>query len=92
MDAIPIIKDSKLVGLRGIAMDITERKKVEEERERLAIAVEQARESVVITDGEGYIQYVNPAFEKTTGYLNREVIGKNPRILKSGRHDEEFFS
>ena len=58
---------------------------------RLSIAVEQAVEDIVITDPEGVIQYVNPAFEKITGYSRAEAIGGNPRILKSGVHDPAFY-
>ena len=63
----------------------------EEERARLAMAVEQAGESIVITDTDGAIRYVNPAFERVTGYRREEVLGKNPRVLKSGRHTEAFY-
>jgi PAS domain S-box-containing protein len=58
---------------------------------RLARAVEQTAESVFITDLAGTIEYVNPAFEAVTGYTREEVIGQNPRILKSGRHSAEFY-
>ena len=54
-------------------------------------AIGQAAEAVVITDEEGIIQYVNPAFEKTTGYSSLEAFGENPSILKSGQQDEEFY-
>ena len=71
--------------------DITERKRAESERERLTAAIEQAAEVVVITDADARIQYVNPAFEKVTGYTREEVLGQNPRILKSGRQDDVFY-
>ena len=51
-------------------------------------AIEQVAESVVITDVKGNIQYVNPAFERVTGYTREEVVGNNPRILKSGEQDK----
>ena len=54
-------------------------------------AVEQTADSVVITDKQGIIEYVNPAFEATTGYSRDEVLGRSPAILKSGRHDAEFY-
>ncbi len=57
----------------------------------LAAAIEQAGESIVITDTQGRIQYVNPAFTRMTGYGAREVIGKNPRLLKSDRQDSGFY-
>jgi PAS domain S-box-containing protein len=71
--------------------DITDRKRAEDAHARLATAVEQAAEAIVITDTRGQILYVNPAFEKTTGYQREEAIGKNPRILKSGKHDSAFY-
>jgi PAS domain S-box-containing protein len=60
-------------------------------QQRLTIAVEQAAESVLITDTHGTIQYVNPAFERVTGYDRFEVIGRNPRLLKSGKQDPAFY-
>jgi len=71
--------------------DITQRKRAEEAHARLATAVEQAVETTVITDTAGKILYANPAFAKTTGYTVAEAIGQNPRLLKSGKHDEEFY-
>lgn len=61
------------------------------ERERIVTAVEQASDSIVITDSHGTIQYVNPAFEAHSGYSAAEALGNNPRILQSGDHDEAFF-
>jgi PAS domain S-box-containing protein len=57
----------------------------------LSRVVEQTADSVVLTDTQGVIQYVNPAFESTTGYSRDEAVGKTPRILKSGLHDAEFY-
>ncbi|HMK37153.1 MAG TPA: PAS domain S-box protein [Desulfomonilaceae bacterium] len=71
--------------------DISARRRSEEVQRRLATAVEQAAETIVITDIEGSILYVNPAFEKITGYSRQEAIGNNPRILKSGKQDEKFY-
>jgi two-component system cell cycle sensor histidine kinase/response regulator CckA len=75
----------------AIVRDITERKRAEEARVRLATAVEQAAETILITDPNGTIQYVNPAFERTTGYGAAETIGRNTRMLKSGVHDGAFY-
>jgi two-component system cell cycle sensor histidine kinase/response regulator CckA len=71
--------------------DITARKWLEAERKRLMAAIEQAGEAIVMTDAQGIIQFVNPAFERTTGYSRKEAVGQNPRILKSGEHDELFY-
>ncbi len=57
----------------------------------LLTAVEQAADSIVITDIDGKIQYVNPAFSAMTGYSREEAIGQNPRILKSGSHTGAFY-
>ncbi len=58
---------------------------------RLAMAVEQEAEAVVIADIDGTIRYVNPAFERMTGHARDEVLGQNPRLLKSGKHDKAFY-
>ena len=71
--------------------DITERKRAEESHARLATAVEQAAETIVITDTNGTILYANPAFEKSSGYTRAEALGQNPRVLKSGKQDAEFY-
>ncbi|MCR4309913.1 MAG: PAS domain S-box protein [Deltaproteobacteria bacterium] len=78
-------------GMVGVIADITERKRSEEARTRLGMAVDQAAEGIVITDTEGRIEYVNPSFERITGYLQKEAVGQNMRILKSGKHDESFY-
>jgi diguanylate cyclase (GGDEF)-like protein/PAS domain S-box-containing protein len=58
---------------------------------KLSQAVEQTADTMFITDLDGRIEYVNPAFEKVTGYSAADAIGKTPRILKSGRHDQKFY-
>lgn len=78
-------------GVLWNVIDITERKQVEEERRLLVTAIEQGVDSVVITDYKGLIQYVNPSFERITGFTKDEVVGKNPRILQSGKHDGAFY-
>ena len=64
----------------------------EAERRRLAVAVEQSVDAVMITDANGAIEYVNPAFERVTGYVSAEVIGQNPRVLKSGVQPPAFYA
>jgi len=71
--------------------DISGHKAEEQEMHNLRTAVEQSANTIVITDLQGNIRYANPAFEKTTGYTEAEVVGKNPRILKSGEQDEKFY-
>ena len=77
--------------LQAVIRDITERKLLAEELKRLNTAIEQTPEAIIITDAEGLIQYVNPAFEKITGYARCEVLGRTPRILKSDTHDTAFY-
>ncbi|MCJ7775400.1 MAG: PAS domain S-box protein, partial [Desulfobulbaceae bacterium] len=84
--------DGTIEGYIAMIRDFTEREQAEEERIRLATAIEQVSESVVITDRDGTTQYVNPAFESITGYGRQEAVGQNPRILKSGKHSKEFYA
>jgi len=87
----PLMRDNKPMGLRGIIIDLTEQKKMEADLTRRAMAMDHATDTIIITDTKGTITYVNPAFEKTTGYTRKEAIGENPRVLKSGKQDEEFY-
>jgi two-component system cell cycle sensor histidine kinase/response regulator CckA len=80
-----------VIGAVSVVRDITEHKKADAERDRLATAIEQAAETVVITDAQGSITYVNPAFELVTGYTRAEALGQNPRILKSGVQNGAFY-
>ncbi|MBT4642427.1 MAG: PAS domain S-box protein [Deltaproteobacteria bacterium] len=98
-------KNGVVMGIASLGQDITERihaeedlkkaheelKKGIEERTRLVSAIEQSNDNIVITDPEGNIEYINPAFEHNTGYFLSEVLGENPRILKSGKHDKTFY-
>jgi two-component system, cell cycle sensor histidine kinase and response regulator CckA len=71
--------------------DMTERKRADDERNRLLAAIEQTGEMIIITDPAGAIQYVNPTFERVTGYTRQEAIGQNPRMLKSGKQSPDFY-
>ncbi len=75
----------------AIKQDITARKRTEEELRKLARAVEQSGHAIIITDLEGNIEFVNPAFTEITGYTPEEVLGKNTNILRSGKHDASFY-
>ena len=77
--------------LEGVLIDITEEKRAEEELRKLSRAVDQSPVIVLITDVNGVIEYVNPKFTQITGYLPEEVMGKSPRILKSGKMPEEIY-
>ncbi len=79
--------------LTGLILGVvaSERKRAEFENLRLATAIEQSGESVVITDIEGQIEYVNPAFTRMTGYSAEEALGQNPRILKSGKQSPDYY-
>lgn len=74
-----------------ILQDVTERLKAEKEQQLLATVIEHTRESIVITDVDGNIEYVNPAFTRITGYSRDEAIGRNQRILESGEHDQALY-
>lgn len=73
------------------ATDITEALQMEDERRLLETAVNNAAECILITDTEGHIEYVNPAFEEQTGFARAEVMGRTPSLLKSGKQDEVFY-
>lgn len=77
--------------MRSSMMDITDQQKAWEIVDRLATAVDQSINIIVMTDADGRIEYINPAFEKVTGYSREEVLGKTPGILKSGHHDKQFY-
>ena len=74
-----------------LSKDITQRKKREDQLQKLNHAVEQSTSSIVITNLEGNLDYVNQQFLKTTGYSYEEVIGNNPRILNSGYTKKEEY-
>ncbi len=65
--------------------------RLEETQQRLSAAVEQAAETVIITDTKDTIVYVNPAFERITGYSPAEAVGQTPALLMSGKHDDAFY-
>jgi PAS domain S-box-containing protein len=82
----------KPVSLSGINLDITERKQAEEQLHKLAQAVEQSQESIIITDLNGIIEYVNEAFTHNRGYSREEVMGQHIRILSSGNTQTETYT
>ena len=86
-----IVSNGKPIGLRGLLIDISKQRKMETDIKHLALAIENSSDTIVITDLNGTITYVNPAFEKITGYSQEEALGKNPKILQSGSHDKIFY-
>jgi len=89
-----LVKDHERTYLRKLPVTVENairRHKTEEQVRKLTRAVEQSPVTVVITDTEGHIEYVNPKFASLTGYTFDEVLGKNPRLLKSGEQSREFY-
>jgi two-component system, cell cycle sensor histidine kinase and response regulator CckA len=88
-----VIRDADGLPARTIATieDITERRQAEDKLRQLSRAVDQSPSSIVITDPAGDIEYVNPKFIELTGYTLAEVLGKNPRVLKSGEKSPEAY-
>ncbi len=93
--AVEFVSNVYLVDRRKVIQcnirDITARKGAEAEHKRLMAAVEQVEEAIVVTDAKGIIEFVNPAFERTTGYSREDAVGQNPRMLNSGEQDELFY-
>jgi diguanylate cyclase (GGDEF)-like protein/PAS domain S-box-containing protein len=83
------ISGTEFVYLYG--MDITLKKRAEKELKLASIVYESSIEGIMVTGPAGAIQSVNPAFTTITGYTQDEVMGKNPRLLKSNRHDDDFY-
>jgi len=81
-----------IYALCGISTDITERKQAEKSLQLAASVFTHAREGIMITDGEATILDVNDAFSRITGYRREDVVGRNPRLLKSGRQQSEFYA
>jgi diguanylate cyclase (GGDEF)-like protein/PAS domain S-box-containing protein len=76
----------------GVSRDISERKKSQAQLQQLSQAIEQSPASVIITKLDGSIEYVNQAFVQTSGYQRHEVLGQNPRMLRSGRTPPEVYA
>jgi len=83
--------DDQVSGFVVRGRDITSWKLSEDEHRKLSITIEQSPTSIMITDIDGTLEYVNPAFTSNTGYAKDEVIGRSPRFLDSGHHDIVFF-
>ncbi|HEU5163185.1 MAG TPA: PAS domain S-box protein, partial [Thermoanaerobaculia bacterium] len=84
--------EGNVVAISAITLDVTEKLRVAQSLDRLSQAVAQAAEVVLMTDREGVITYVNPAFESVYGYSENEALGKTPRIIKSGRYSSTDYA
>ena len=92
-NASPVYEeDGSFAGFRGVSRDITERKKAEEHLRKLSRAVESSPVSVLITDLNGSIEYVNQKYYDITGYTKTEMMGKKPSILKSGVQNTKIYT
>ncbi len=89
--AAPLTYKNKLAAI-GTLYDISEQKKAAQEIKKLSTVIEQSPLSIVITDVEGKVEYANRAFLTKTGYKFKEIVGQNPRILKSGQTPMETYS
>ncbi|MFA6456474.1 MAG: PAS domain S-box protein, partial [Bacteroidota bacterium] len=87
------VKDQQgnVTALVGIADDITKKKQTEQQLQLMSLSMQSAANAIVITDREGIIISVNPAFCNVTGYTADEAIGKKPSVLKSGKQSAEFY-
>lgn len=80
-----------VIGLIGIGRNITERKRLEEERRLAALVYQHTAEGMLVTDADYHIIAINPACARITGYELQEVLGKSPNIFNSGRQDQYFY-
>jgi len=83
--------DGEAIRSLGTVQDISKTVQAQASHKRLATAIDQTVDVIVITDPGGLIQYVNPAFEQLTGYTKEEAIGVNPSVLQSGQHSSSFY-
>ena len=90
--AHPIHSGGRVLGSVVTFSDITERKQTENSLELAKNIIENAHEGILVTDLDGVIEQVNDAYVKITGFSREEVLGANPRVLRSGRHDKVFYA
>jgi len=86
-------KDSSgnILGVEGVTRDMCQHYEAELQMRKMSSALEQTADLVMVTDAQGRVEYVNPSFERTTGYRREDVLGKTPQFLKSGKQSESFY-
>lgn len=91
IESVPTSLPNKDVLLDGVVMDVTKRREAEEQIRLAAAVFANTQDGVVIADTQPRILAVNHAYQEITGYSEQEALGKNPNILKSGRHERPFY-
>ena len=86
-----VVEGDRTIKLRGAVHNITDRRRAEDELRKLSLAVEQSADCILITDVHGCIEYVNEAFVELTGYSRGEVLGANPKLLRSANTPKETY-
>ncbi|MBN2147216.1 MAG: diguanylate cyclase [Anaerolineales bacterium] len=81
----------QLIGRMAVVREVTEFHHLQEQLRLQSVALEAAANAIVITDLDGNIEWLNPAFTRITGYEAEEVLGQNPRVLKSGKHPAQLY-
>jgi len=89
---LPLRRDNgEIYALCGISTDMSEVKRAQDDMRLASMVYESSSEAMMVTDAGGTIMAINPAFTKTTGYTAQEIVGQNPKILNSKRHESAFF-
>ena len=90
---VRVVRDAQgaILYYEGAIEEITGQVQAAQQMRKLSSAIEQTADSVMITDRDGVIEYVNPAFELTTGYASAEALGRKPSLMKSSQHDDAFY-
>ena len=90
---VRVVRDTQgaVLYYEGSLEEITEQVQAAQQMRKLSSAIEQTADSVMITNRDGVIEYVNPAFELITGYTSAEALGRKPSLMKSGQHDDTFY-
>ena len=90
--SVPLINPKgEISGVIGVANDITEIQQTRSRMDILSSALEQTADLIMITDADGVVEYVNPAFEATTGFCREELLGRRASMLRSGKQSEDFY-